>query len=725
MLVQPIDLLNEIKKARRDSRVLFTTYKYNQHFFENHIFSHFKNRTFPLVLVDYTEYARTLQQASKSKLAETKYFIEPIRLKGIFHPKIVLACSENSLFLIVGSANITPQGYLRNAEIEISLKIRYDRKSSDNLLLRDIKNFLMKFKTIVGSGPHRLEIDKIINKIKEIEVNKERKCWFLHNLNESILSQVKKILGSEKVKEAIVISKYFSQELSFYSRFVHYFTDRITFVIQKGNNDLPVSKLEKWQKTRNFKFRSLHFSQGERNLHAKVIILKTESHSYCLSGSANFTESGLYSSAKNRNLEVCLLRKEKNINYFDYLLKSDHFSLNTVNLNSVESIDFPSEKTIKTPDFCIIEARLIGSSLKISIDKIVKEKCKAIVRLVQLDKEYQVDIDSGEIVLDLNESDLEELNKSCVITMELVSEGMRLKSDSKLIHNPQYFPSQYRVLNALVNMEEAQWLFSLLDKFANMPLIRFVLPIIEKIEEDGILDEIDPTKKEDLIIRFQRKISRIKPYSFQKKLSDLIRLFLHRHERSVKKAIKHSDIRNAMNVLTSFIIINKLIVWSVSKGMEKINYLSNLLSNIREFCDMRDKKPGERNYPNLLKHHKEEQVLVDSKILYHLISLAYFVDFLQLNSTEFQRGFHKRLKRHFVKEAFERIFVNVIRLLQETTSEKLLDEEKLKQTTREYIRFVPSKNHNIKDITTRLNTIFKKFDFQLIFKGISYEEVIL
>jgi len=700
-----INLLEEVRNVRRDSRVLFTTFKYNQDFFENHIFPNFKNKTFPLILVDYFEYIKTLL-TSKPKFAETKYFIEPIRVKKVFHPKIFIACSDDSLFLMVGSANLTPQGYLSNAEIVTPIKINYDEKSPNNLLLKDIKEFLRKIKRFIRSAPHKQEIDKMISKIKNIKLDKvERKCWFLHNIDEPILSQVMKILCKEKVTEVIILSTFFSSEIDFYDRFASDFTKNMIFIIQKRNNNLPVSKLRNWRNIRNVRFRRVNFSQKERVLHAKLLIFKTENHSYCLSGSANFTVSGLYATAMDGNLEICLLRKEKKRNYFDYLFKNKQFRIRKIDLDSVESVEFPEERIEPPPDFFITEVTLIGSNLLIKVDEEIKGKRRVLINIGELKKE--IEINSNEFVIGLNETELDELNKPCIVSIEILGDGKRLKSDLKLIHNPQYFPFQYNVLNHIVYLDEAYWLFSLLDKLSELPSIRYVLPVLEKMEEEGIFDETNRIKREEMILKFQEKIAKIKSYPIHKGLKDLIQLFLRRHERRVKDAIEEANVKDAFNIITSFIIINKLILWMVSREIERINYLRHILGNIRDFCDIQDHEPGERNYPDLLKKHGEEQILKDSGMLHHLISVAFVVDYLQHGSPEFMRGFHEIQKRHFVKEEFEKIFFTIIILIQNITNEKLIDRRKLREIFEEYRIFVPKYEGSVENIINRLNSILE------------------
>ena len=87
---EAIDLIEEIHKIQPSSRILFTTYKYNQSFFEKYVFSRFRGKTLPLILMDYYEYQTVLRESGKSTLAGTRYLIDSVRIpERTFHPKLI------------------------------------------------------------------------------------------------------------------------------------------------------------------------------------------------------------------------------------------------------------------------------------------------------------------------------------------------------------------------------------------------------------------------------------------------------------------------------------------------------------------------------------------------------------------------------------------------------------------------------------------------------------
>jgi len=94
-------------------------------------------------------------------------------------------------------------------------------------------------------------------------------------------------------------------------------------ILQPGRAiGLPEKEIENIIKDKgaNLNFYQIVFKDEEnRFLHAKVILMKGNKGSYCLTGSANPTVSAMLSTPPTGNVEVCLLRFEKSKDYFDYL----------------------------------------------------------------------------------------------------------------------------------------------------------------------------------------------------------------------------------------------------------------------------------------------------------------------------------------------------------------------------------------------------------------------
>src|SRR4030067_2594028 len=306
---ESVDLIDEIWKIQPYSRVLFTTFKYNQYFFEKHVFTHFRGKSLPLLLVDYTEYQNSLRESGASKLTGIRYSIDSVLVSnGTFHPKIVVACSDKEIKLIVSSANLTHAGFSKNAEICSVATIPFDKRN-DFPILYHACDFLIELQKYIESKPHRQNIETLVDKI---DLNPQRttfenKGTFLfHNLKEPILEQTKKIIPDEVVK-ITVISPFFSQELALYEKVANDFTDNVEFIVQPKNNNLPVGILENWKFASKLRCSSIAFKDN-RALHGKMILFQTKSEVYALTGSANFTEKALmFSTTNGGNVKVVLL----------------------------------------------------------------------------------------------------------------------------------------------------------------------------------------------------------------------------------------------------------------------------------------------------------------------------------------------------------------------------------------------------------------------------------
>ncbi len=407
---QIINILDEIYDIDPHSRVLFLTYKYNQYFFEKYIFSRFKNKSLPLILLDYTEYQAALKDIEISRLAETRYSLESIKLdNATFHSKLVISCSNDEMKFIISSANLTPHGYANNAEICTVIDMPSKDKNKYSIIL-SVVNFLTYLKRFVKSEVHRAEIDKLITKInlpKEFE-EIETSFYFIHNITEPILDQVSKII-KEKIVKVVIICPYFSANIEFYKKFVEQFTDGLIFIVQQKNNTLPVRELSKWDKHKNFKYYSINFKQN-RSLHGKIFLFYTKSGVYCLTGSANFSDKALFKTAVNGgNIETCILKKEKDFKYFNYLFKSEGVAFKEITLDAIESEETDMESDSEVCDFHIIEAKVKGNNLIIRLDKVISEKVKLIIYIDRLGREIDIEVASNEITLELNNEDLMKL----------------------------------------------------------------------------------------------------------------------------------------------------------------------------------------------------------------------------------------------------------------------------------------------------------------------------
>ncbi len=247
-------------------------------------------------------------------------------------------------------------------------------------------------------------------------------------------------------------------------------------------------------------------------------------------------------------------------------------------------------------------------------------------------------------------------------------------------------------------MDESEriWLFKILNRYSNLPTLNYIFPILERMEDYGLFEKENSTK-EDLLLKLQNKFLKVsqQPYSTKEQLSQVIERFRKRHEKRVEIAISGKDADSIQIVIDSFVIVNKLILWSVYKNIENIFYLSK----IREHID--NLKSG--YLPLLIKKGKNKEI-EDSQLLYHLLSLAYVVDYLQNSSEEFKKRYNPRTGRNHVKEAIDEVFKNAIFSVRRLCNIATIDVEKLGEVIKEYNEIIPismTPNEAIRSIEIR------------------------
>lgn len=206
--------LEKIKDIDPKSHVFITTYQFDPDFFEKQIFSHFKQQSFPLICVDSGEYEGKIKAFMEVKSAGRGYFVEKISCPHIFHPKLFLSISDKEIFLLIGSNNLTRQGYTTNAEIVTPVWI--DLESLEHgYLLDDLKVFLQKLYDSIASVQFKEDLLSIIKLIPHQENQQRREAWILNNISEiSLFQQILDIIN-EPVTKIHVISPFLFSPVSF------------------------------------------------------------------------------------------------------------------------------------------------------------------------------------------------------------------------------------------------------------------------------------------------------------------------------------------------------------------------------------------------------------------------------------------------------------------------------------------------------------------------------
>lgn len=682
-----IELLEEVYNLKANSKILITSFKYNQYFFERHIFNHFKDKSFPLLLIDYNEYQNNILESIKSKYAETKYFIEPIKVNGAFHPKIFLCITEEEAVFFIGSNNMTPAGYSTNLESVVPVTINF-KDSEEKYLLRDISKILLDLKGIIQSKPHKIEIDKLLKYVPNVEDSIKRDSWILSNIKQDLISQIKDIV-KEKIISVKVLCPYFSEERKFYEDILSSFKELEIFVQNKTNN-LPKDKLEGL----DIKYNEVKTSNN-RFLHSKIILFRTKENDYVFTGSANFSMMALSFPSARGNVEIGVLSKLEKAT-FDNLIK-DVGSIREITLDKIEStkIEEESSKSDVAEKYRILEAVMRENKIIIKIDHDVgKENVKVFIEGV--DKEFKTKSEGDTITFEISEKDQALFEKTAVIKLNIKGKD----SDYRILHNPSLFPEQYSMLNSLIS-EDADWLFALLNKLSKMPNFNEYIPLLDKLDDYGLFDE--GIEREQLILKLRNKLALLKPYSHKEKLKEVIQRFISRHEKRISNAIKNDEYKSAKQVLSSFFMINKLILWSVKNGHEDISGLKHVKGNLEDFCGK-----DEKGYLEIMEEENLIDLLKESNFIYHNIILIFIIDLLQSQSNEIRETNIERLGYSPLKRAFETSTICCLDKIHKVIMGKL-DLEILDEVKSEYQFLVPElKDIKSEEILQKLNKLIEQ-----------------
>lgn len=299
-------ILDVFSNTKNYDIALMTTFNFDVSFFERSILNRlYENNVKKVSLfVDSYELNRALSEIDYTSIGK-KYVVNPIEIKEAFHPKLILLLGQASAKLVVASANITVSGYLRNGEIFNVFD--YDDKHPENL---KVINSAIRFFEQLNDRSFNQDkalFDEIKGLVYYGKTSENSELNLLHNLNESILSQVEKIV--DNVTEIDIAVPYYDN-YAFALEVLHMsFPDaKINLYLQHKKCKFPLDHKNDSFITSIFAFDKCNDSSAF--YHGKVFRFTTPDATYFLYGSANCTKSALTKAAKeNGNIECCVLEK--------------------------------------------------------------------------------------------------------------------------------------------------------------------------------------------------------------------------------------------------------------------------------------------------------------------------------------------------------------------------------------------------------------------------------
>jgi hypothetical protein len=316
-----LDLHGRLKKHAFE-HALITTYNFGTRFFEDYALENFKSLQDNgniSVLLDDGEYQDLLKAAGDNaesfpKLANLRYLLHPIRVPGVFHPKVFLLAGKRRGLLLIGSANFTQDGLGSNAELVAAFDYEEEKNEATLPLFQSTLRFFEQLaerwpaeqlhsnlNTLVAEVPWLSKVapDSATNDMPVLLSNLETPLW------DQLVARL-----PNPSSHISVLSRFFDAQPSL----LNFIRDsakarRLTLYTQNGITTLTKAWLDVPAFTDgDMDIRLCRYSDQDhfQQLHGKAYAFTCGKEVMLAMGSANFTTSALRRTATNGNLEVLL-----------------------------------------------------------------------------------------------------------------------------------------------------------------------------------------------------------------------------------------------------------------------------------------------------------------------------------------------------------------------------------------------------------------------------------
>ena len=315
-----LSILKILRDAKGYDVALMTSFNFDIPFFERAILNHlYENNIRKVTLfIDYGQLNKALKETDISSIGY-KYMINPIKIAGAFHPKVILLLGETKARLIIGSANIKMSGLTTNNEI-----FNYIDYDADHLEYLDIINDAIDFFVDINKISFRLDeevLKQITNRVYYRATNSNKKIFLINNLQKSIINQIRDKIRDE-VRTIRIAVPYYDNELKGLSDIEECYPNaNVELYIQNRKSTFPIELNETKHivnRINIFEGFSNQKSGANNFYHGKVLVLETDFKDYACYGSANCTHSAMGKAyVEGGNIE-CNLMVEGQRHEFQY-----------------------------------------------------------------------------------------------------------------------------------------------------------------------------------------------------------------------------------------------------------------------------------------------------------------------------------------------------------------------------------------------------------------------
>ncbi|MBI5397707.1 MAG: hypothetical protein HZA91_20610 [Verrucomicrobia bacterium] len=317
-----LDLHGRLKK-HAFQHALIATYNFGSRFFEDYALETFKalqDNGNVTVLLDGGEYDDLLHAAAEHadsfpKQANLRYLLHPIRVPGVFHPKVFLFAGKKRGLLLIGSANFTQDGLGSNAELVSAFDYEEGKNEAALPLFVSALRFFEQVAERWPSEPFESNLRTLTAEVPWLskglpDAPAAELPMLLSNLERPLWDQLVERLPGRRATEISVLSRFFDAKPSLVETVASITgTKQLTLYTQNGITTLT----EAWLAHPLFVCGDLRIrlcsyaDDGHfQHLHGKAYAFTKGKMTLFAMGSANFTTAALSRTASNGNVEVLL-----------------------------------------------------------------------------------------------------------------------------------------------------------------------------------------------------------------------------------------------------------------------------------------------------------------------------------------------------------------------------------------------------------------------------------
>jgi hypothetical protein len=299
----------ELLSEGRWSHAFIATYNADLRFYEADVWPRISARNC-MVLVDDEQLLDAFTQAGRLRHAGVRYVVEPIRGSTSAHAKLVWLSSREEGLLLVGSGNLTTNGYTRDGELFTAY--RFSAEQGDQLATfqaaRSFLDALVEREHLPGHvKPH---LNRAWHDSPWLHTLASTESRLRHNLDVPLIEQLVTKIGDRPVRELVVHAPFYDKRCEALGAVITRLQPRhVEVLVQAGETSVDPAALRRTldRAARSWTVRRAAGPNAGTYLHAKFILARLHRRQVCLQGSANLSPAALTRTPPHGNIELANL----------------------------------------------------------------------------------------------------------------------------------------------------------------------------------------------------------------------------------------------------------------------------------------------------------------------------------------------------------------------------------------------------------------------------------